>query len=89
MAKGDPTNQERAERAVKALRFYQEKARTDISDDLYEIMADLMTDMMHLARFEGIGFDKAVKAAKSYFKAEVEEGEGPRSWSPRGWKGIR
>ena len=72
------------------LRFYQDKIRVDEEDLLYEIMADALADMMHLANFEKINWSKVAKAARSYYDAEVrDQAEGPRSWSPRGWRYMK
>ena len=85
MAKGDPTNVDRAGRAYKMLRHYQDRIRTDQEDDVKTIIEDALTDMLHLARFEKLDWAKMTKLAKRFFDDEVEKENTPRDWSPRGW----
>jgi hypothetical protein len=86
----DPTNMERAGRAYKMLRHYQDKIRKDQEDDVQTILGDALADMMHLARFEKLDWDHILKAATGYYEDELEQSpESPRSWSPRGWRGTK
>ena len=82
----DPTNVERAGRAYKMLRHYQDRLRTDQEDDVKTIMEDVLSDMMHLARFEKLDWNGMNKLARSFFEDEVEKEYSPRAWSPRGWR---
>jgi hypothetical protein len=91
MAHGDPTNIDRAERAARMVMYYQNKVRTDLERDLAVIMEDVLADMMHLARYEKVDWDRVVKMGTRHFEEEVEERDdaGPRAWSPRGWRGLK
>jgi len=90
MAKGEPSNVERAGRAAKVLGFYQDKVMKEEPDDIATSLSDTIADMMHLARFENIDWEDIMRRANNHFTAEVsEEGEDPRAWSPRGWRGWK
>lgn len=90
MAKGDPTNIDRAERAYKMVRYYQDRLRTDREDHVQTIIEDALSDMMHLARFEKLDWNRMLKAAASFYEDELQREPGsPRSWSPRGWRGTK
>lgn len=90
MAHGDPTNIDRANRAAETLRYYQNKVRTDRETDLEVILTDMLTDLMHLARFEKMNWKRIEKNGTRNFQEEVEgDDPGPRAWSPRGWRGVK
>jgi hypothetical protein len=70
---GDPTNEDRAARARRALEaFFQGDAR---SDQLGTDVADLLTNLMHLCYLEDVDFQTAVARAERAFEMEVEEEE--------------
>lgn len=91
MSKGDPTNVERAGRAYKTLRYYQDRVRTDREEDIQTILKDALADMMHLARFEKLDWERMEQIARSDFNHEIHDDpdDSPRSWSPRGWRGRK
>lgn len=77
-ANGEPTNEERAEAARAALES-QEKYHDgwvdtgDPEDGLRESIADLMTDLLHLARLSNYEIDGIMALVQMHFDAEIEE----------------
>lgn len=72
MVDGEPTNEERAVTAMAALES-QEKYRDVWPEALAESIADLVTDLLHLARLNDIEPDYIIHMAQIHFDAEVEE----------------
>ena len=71
MANEDPTNEERAAAALEALKgekYQGDRAVTDPED-----IADLVADLLHLARSLDIEPDYIIRTAQMNFDAEVEE----------------
>jgi len=67
----DPSNDERAAIALAALES-QEKYH-DHPDGLGEMIVDLVTDLLHLARENDIEPDYIIHTAQMHFDAEVQE----------------
>jgi hypothetical protein len=65
---GEPTNEERAEAARQALAAVPKYDPYDTDS-----ITDLVTDLLHLARQEGIEPDYVTTTAQMNFDAEVEE----------------
>lgn len=68
-----PTTEKRAANARQALDHHQEI--TDGDDDLQTALADLLSDLMHLARIEGkeaLCFADALATATLHFEAETK-----------------
>lgn len=72
MADGDPTNEERAASAMKAL-LSQEKYHDDWPEGLDASIVDLVSDLLHLARRNDIEPDCIISMAQLHYDAEVEE----------------
>jgi len=69
-------NAERAQRAEMALAAYQGR---DAGDTLADNIVDLIVDLLHLARQNGIEPDYIIHMAQMHFDAEVEEEAGQRA----------
>ena len=67
----DPTNEERAEEALKVMMVSDKYFMGDQVEA--ESLADLMADLLHLARRNGIEPDYVIRTAQMNFDAEVEE----------------
>jgi len=70
------TNRERAQYALEGLRahFSTREGQTsaaEILEDLESNMVDLVTDLMHLAKFEKVKFTKVQKSAQMHFNDET------------------
>ena len=65
----DPTNDDRADWAEKALKAFQ--AETGAEDE--EAIADLVCDLLHLAARRGEDVQTVIFRAQSNYEAEVEE----------------
>lgn len=70
------TNEVRANRALKALRVYQEEAgytHPKAFEDPY-VMQDFMTDLMHLrdkmSKTYGVSFEELLESARSHYMEE-------------------
>lgn len=74
MADGDLTNDERAATALAALES-QEKYH-DGEDGLGDMIVDLVSDLLHLARRNDIEPDYIIRMAQVHYDAEVEEEAG-------------
>ncbi len=70
----DPTNEERAEAAKKALES-QDKyyCRDTWPESVEESIIDLVADLFHLAHRQGTHRDDIIRAANLHFEAEIEE----------------
>ena len=68
----DPSNDGRAAVALAALES-QEKYHDDWPAGFGNSIADLVTDLMHLARLNGVEPDYIIHTAQMHFDAEVEE----------------
>ncbi len=88
-----PTNRDRASWAHEGLQTYATRTGV-ISEDLETQMSDLLGDMMHLARFEGVDFDEVIRRGGGHFRVEVREDpdifpgggrsfRGRKDWDPR------
>ena len=75
MADDDPTNDERAATALAALKS-QEKYHDDWPAGFGESIADLVTDLLHLARLNGVEPDYVIHTSQMNFDAEVQEETG-------------
>ena len=67
----DPTNKERAEEALKVMMGSDKYFGGDQVEA--ESIADLVADLLHLARRSGIEPDYVIETARMNFDAEVEE----------------
>ncbi len=80
------TNRDRAGWAHEGLQTYGNLTGV-ISEDLETQMSDLVGDLMHLARLEGVDFEDVLRRGRGHFHTEVaEEPDGPRGrkdWDPR------
>jgi hypothetical protein len=63
-------NETRADRAEAALNAYIE--RRGYEDDTGSDIADLLGDIMHFCKIEGIDFDKKLTVAQVNYAAETE-----------------
>lgn len=70
----EPDNLDRAEWAHKACDTFA--AATNMRDEeLCTVMQDLLTDLMHLARFKNLDFEQILTWARGNFQEDVEEEE--------------
>jgi len=67
-----PTNEDRAERGRAILEEYG-KLAGEPDEDTPTLLADLLADLRHLAREEGVDFGKSSDMSKIHFNEEVEE----------------
>ena len=83
----ETTNRDRAGWAQEGLQTYATRTGV-ISEDLETQMSDLLGDLMHLARFEGVDFDDVIRRGQDHFHVEIaEDPDGSPSrkdWDPRG-----
>ncbi len=79
------TNRDRASWAHKALKKHVETTGSQ-DEDFVTQFGDLLSDLMHLARFEGLDFQYEVDRARGHFEAEVveEPDTSRKEWDPRG-----
>ncbi len=86
------TNSDRAARAHEALKRYDTVYGDDDPDagPLYRL-SDLLADLMHLARLEGVDFDGTLNTAVKNFREEVEDDPDfhRKDWDPRRRGGPR
>jgi hypothetical protein len=68
----EPTNEERAASAMKALES-QEKYHDAWPDGLDDSIVDLVSDLLHLARENDIEPDYIIRMAQTHFDSEVDE----------------
>lgn len=62
----------RAAYAKQALAYHQERTNNDSPyDDLHSAMADMLTNLRHLCKFENTSFDRAVATSLMHFEAET------------------
>ena len=82
----ETTNRDRAGWAHEGLQAYATRTGV-ISEDLETQMRDLLGDLMHLARFEGVDFDDVIRRGQANFDVEIVEGPegspGRKKWDPR------
>lgn len=69
---GDPTNDDRAIWAAKALQEFQRQTRCDNGDAL----CDLLADLMHAADRTGQDFDGELNRARMHYQDEKKPNEG-------------
>lgn len=82
----EPSNSERAGRALSLLRDYARYSEAD-DEPLDSLLGDLFTDLRHLAEREGLDVEGAVSLSALHFDAE--RNNRPRSiLNPRGRKRI-
>ncbi len=94
------TNRDRAEWAQQALEVYSTLIQDDPAvESSPPLMQDLLTDMMHLARFEKLDFSEVLRLGNQHYEWETEEDlddEGDESppgytsvkdWSPKDKRG--
>jgi hypothetical protein len=65
-----PTNAERAQWAEDALDAFSDAAKMEGEDDK-TVMSDLLANLMHFARQNGIDFESALTMARTNFEHEV------------------
>jgi predicted subunit of tRNA(5-methylaminomethyl-2-thiouridylate) methyltransferase len=71
----DITNEDRASNALTALVEYAEAKGVILHEEGIEtVMTDLVADMMHLAKREGIDFADCATVAVGHYQAELDEG---------------
>ena len=70
----DLTNEERAVRAVTALKQYM-----DADFDEPTNIIDLLADLMHYAAQQDIDFDQCLETAEIHFNTETEEEDNPQA----------
>lgn len=76
---GDPENYKRAGRAKKAILKYGDWS----PGERETTMADLLTDLMHLARLSKLDWYTIHARAKEYYEEEInEDPDSPKDWSP-------
>lgn len=80
MSNGEPTNNDRAERARGAVRLYARElySRCDPWEnegDEEENIGDLLTDLHHLADSCGLDWERVLRMAERNYEAEAEEEE--------------
>ena len=63
-----PTNGERAERAACALDDYAGEELPDTDSET--LLVDLLTDLRHFCRSNGVSFAEALKTSKTHFEEE-------------------
>ncbi len=66
----NPTNEDRAARIDPTIEFYAVECKGDACPDENDI-PDLLTDIMHYCREEGLLFDTLLATARMNFEAEV------------------
>lgn len=70
----DPNNLDRAEWAHKACDTFARETDMDTAgEELCTVMQDLLTNLMHLARFKNLDFEQILTWARGNFEEEVEE----------------
>jgi hypothetical protein len=67
------TNEERATEARKVLEAFAKSSGQRIEDERDHVVCDLLADMMHYCREEGVCFEKLVERARMHFEEEVDE----------------
>jgi hypothetical protein len=70
-----PTNQDRADRADRALRYHfnLHTQGATFEDEIPHPLTDLLADLRHWADSEGIDFDVAFDIANRHYSAEKHE----------------
>jgi hypothetical protein len=83
----EPTNAERAARAMRALSFYEHMVWFNPTADLHNTaMQDLMSDTIHLCRRQGIDYEAMFAGAIAMADCEVVEcEEGDLTPVTEGW----
>lgn len=75
----NPTNSERASWARQALatfaRLTGQDRSGDLQHDLPSVVGDLLADLMHFCRRQGVDFDACLDTARSHHSVEVLEDE--------------
>lgn len=68
------TNSDRAESAQQAIEVYSTVIQDDpAAESSPPLMQDLLTDMMHLSRFEKLDFDEILRRGNRHYEWEMEE----------------
>lgn len=75
-----PSNEERADKAAKALRVYAREmmtnpsaARQELEVDPKTVIGDLICDIRHYCDMRGISFDEALLSGQTHYHAETNE----------------
>jgi len=73
----EPTNANRADWAAAAVHTFadatNQREKGQYTDDLHSIVSDLLADLMHYCRREGVDFDETLETARAHFNFEREE----------------
>lgn len=65
-------NSLRAAYAMNVLEFHQENTMNDAPyDDLHGALVDILTNLRHLCKIEGINFDGPLKTSRMHFEEET------------------
>lgn len=82
MAFSEPTNEDRANWARAALEVFSQKTGLDMAVELDCSIGDLLANMMHLCKQEGLDFDALLETGRMHFEAETDEEEAMDSHKP-------
>lgn len=73
MSDGELTNRERGELARPALELFRDAHYFNENDSLEDPLCDLIADLLHLARAEGMDPDAQLERARTNFEFEEAE----------------